>query len=175
VLGIVQAGRRAVGVNHARGGHRHPRADSAVIVTSDAIGSPRLMLLSGGRTAAQLQAHGITVAQDLVEPDRPFRHRPCGRVEGDESHLPMRQAAHGALDQSATDPVRHGPVTSNLVVGRAFLHADRSAAKPDLQFHCSSGAGRWRACLRCRKERQGRRCTLTHAPQIARFGQLALG
>ena len=36
---------------------------------------------------------------------------------------------------------KSGPVTSNVVEGGAFWYADKSALRPDLQFHFLAGAG----------------------------------
>ena len=146
VLRIVFEGRRAVGVDYARGGQRHTaRADSEVIVTSGAIGSPKLMMLSGVGPAIQLQAHGITVVQDLAGVGQNltdhFGIDIVGELKGHESldkynkpHMALWAGLQYALFGS-------GPVTSNVVEGGAFWYADRSAAKPDLQFHFLCGAG----------------------------------
>lgn len=146
VLRIVFEGRRAVGVDYARGGQRHTaRADSEVIVTSGAIGSPKLMMLSGVGPAAQLQAHGITVVQDLAGVGQNltdhFGIDIVGELKGHES-LDKYNKPHMALWAGLQYGLfGSGPVTSNVVEGGAFWYADRGAAKPDLQFHFLCGAG----------------------------------
>lgn len=67
VLRIVFQGRRAVGVEYSTGGAaKIARAESEVLVTSGAIGTPKLMMLSGVGPAASLRSHGIDVVQDMA-------------------------------------------------------------------------------------------------------------
>ena len=66
VLRVVFDGTRATGVEIARNGATEViGAGSEVIITSGAIGSPKLMMLSGVGPAAHLRAHGIEVVADL--------------------------------------------------------------------------------------------------------------
>ena len=66
VLRIVMEGHRAVGVEYEPGGKvAVVRAESEVILTSGAIGSPKLMLLSGVGPASHLSSRGIKLQHDL--------------------------------------------------------------------------------------------------------------
>jgi choline dehydrogenase len=63
---IVFEGKRAVGVEYSQRGIPHlVRADREVIVSSGAINSPQLMMLSGVGPASHLQEHEIPVVADL--------------------------------------------------------------------------------------------------------------
>lgn len=71
-------GRRASGVEYRRGGARCvARARREVIVSASAIGSAKLLLLSGVGSAAQLQALGVAVVRDLPGVGRNLQEH-CG-------------------------------------------------------------------------------------------------
>jgi len=148
VLRVVFEGRRAVGVEYAVGANRTlARADSEVIVTSGAIGSPKLMMLSGIGPAAHLRQHGITVVQDMAGVGQNL-HDHFGidivaELKGHDS-LDKYNKPHWALWAGLQYTLfNSGPVTSNVVEGGAFWFADGpgSRANPDLQFHFLCGAG----------------------------------
>ncbi len=142
---VVERG-RAVGVDYAQKGTRTTaRAASEVLLTAGAIGSPRLMMLSGMGPAAHLREHGIDVVADLP-----------GVGENLTDHFGIDIVAelngHQSLDKynkphwMAWAGAQYllfgsGPVTSNVVEGGAFWYADRSLPIPDLQFHFLAGAG----------------------------------
>jgi choline dehydrogenase len=65
-LKLLFEGRRCVGVRVSRRGRiADVRAERETIVCAGAIGSPRLLLLSGVGPARDLEAHGISVVHDL--------------------------------------------------------------------------------------------------------------
>lgn len=148
VLRVVFEGRRAVGVEYSIGGARKvARASAEVVVTSGAIGSPKLMMLSGIGPAAHLKSHGIAVVQDLP-----------GVGQNLTDHFGIDIVAeltgHGSLDKYNRPHwavwaglqyllFNSGPITSNVVEGGAFWYADGLGSKenPDLQFHFLCGAG----------------------------------
>ena len=143
---ITFEGTRATGVRYFNGKESlTARADSEVIVTSGAIGTPKVMMLSGVGPAAHLQEHGIDVVHDLP-----------GVGENLNDHFGIDIVAeltgHYSLDKynkwhwAALAGIQYylfnsGPVTSNIVEGGAFWFADRSNPVPDLQFHFLAGAG----------------------------------
>ena len=146
VLRIVFEGKRAVGVEYDLAGQvQVARADSEVIVTSGAIGSPKLLMLSGVGPAAVLGSHGIKVTQDLP-----------GVGQNLTDHFGIDIVAelkgHDSLDKYNKLPwmvwagieyalFNAGPVTSNVVEGGAFWHSGAGLPYPDLQFHFLAGAG----------------------------------
>ncbi|GLK64568.1 GMC family oxidoreductase [Paracoccus kondratievae] len=148
VLRLVFEGSRAVGVEYAAGKGRAPvvaRAEREVIVTSGAIGSPKLLMLSGIGPADHLRSHGIEVVQDMP-----------GVGQNLQDHFGIDIVAelkgHESLDRYGKPHwmvwaglqyllFNSGPVTSNVVEGGAFWYADRGAPCPDLQFHFLAGAG----------------------------------
>lgn len=148
VLRVVFEGRRAVGVEYATGGTPTlARAEAEVIVTSGAIGSPKLMLLSGLGPAAHLRQHGIAVVQDLPGVGQNLNDHfgidIVAELKGHDS-LDKYNKPHWAVWAGLQYALfNSGPVTSNVVEGGAFWYADGpgSRASPDLQFHFLCGAG----------------------------------
>ena len=146
VLRVVFEGRRAVGVEYATGGaSRIVRADSEVIVTSGAIGTPKLMMLSGVGPAAALRGHGIDVVQDMPGVGENL-HDHFGvdivaELKGHDS-LDKYNRPHWMLWAGLEYALfKSGPVASNVVEGGAFWYADKASPCPDLQFHFLAGAG----------------------------------
>jgi len=143
---ILFEGNRAVGVEYARrGALKQVRADQEVLVTSGAIGTPKLMMLSGIGPAAHLSDHSIEVVHDLP-----------GVGENLNDHFGIDIVAelngHQSLDKYGKPHwavwagmqyvfFGTGPVASNVVEGGAFWYGDQSASVPDLQFHFLAGAG----------------------------------
>lgn len=140
-------GSRAVGVTYQRRGKQLVRANAAseVIATAGAIGSPKLMLLSGIGPATELKKLGIKVRHQLPG---------VGKNLSDHFGIDIVAELKGpdSLDKYGKFPLMYwavlqyglfktGPLTSNVVEGGAFWYADTSAAAPDLQFHFLAGAG----------------------------------
>ena len=143
---ILIEGGRATGVEYSQNGTtRTTRADGEVVLTSGAIGTPKLMMLSGLGPADHLKSLGIDVVSDQP-----------GVGENLTDHYGIDIVAeltgHFSLDKynklhwmvwagAEYFLFRSGPVTSNVVEGGAFWYADRSQPVPDLQFHFLAGAG----------------------------------
>jgi choline dehydrogenase-like flavoprotein len=148
VLRLRIEGRRAVGVDYAvKGETRTARAEAEVIVTSGAIGSPKLLMLSGVGPADHLRAHGIEVVQDLAGVGQNLNDHfgidIVAELKGHDS-LDKYNRPHWAVWAGLQYVLfNSGPVTSNVVEGGAFWYANGagSAPTPDLQFHFLAGAG----------------------------------
>ncbi len=143
---ITFEGTRATGVEYFNGKERRvARAESEVIVTSGAIGSPKIMMLSGVGPAAHLKEHGIDVVHDLPgvgeNLNDHFGIDIIAELKGHTS-LDKYNKPHWAL-WAGIEYVffRSGPITSNVVEGGAFWHSQGSGDVPDLQFHFLAGAG----------------------------------
>ena len=143
---IRMEGGRAVGVEYSSGSTQgFARAESEVIVTSGAIGTPQLMMLSGVGPAGHLREHGISVVHELpgvgenlndhfgIDIVAELKGR-GGLNKYNKLHWATWAAIQYALFKS-------GPVTSNVVEGGAFWFADPSADIPDLQFHFLAASG----------------------------------
>jgi choline dehydrogenase-like flavoprotein len=115
------------------------------LVTAGAIGTPKLMMLSGVGPADHLRALGIPIVADVPEMGMNF-HDHYGIDLVYELSGPYSLDKYNKLHWMAAAGLeyllfRKGPVTSNIVEGGAFWYADRSAPTPDLQFHFLVGAG----------------------------------
>lgn len=139
---------RAVGVELALGASRRTvRAETEVVVTAGAIGSPKLLMLSGIGPAAHLRARGVAVVHDLPGVGQNltdhFGIDIVAELRGHESLDRYRRPHLAAWAGLQYLLFRSGPLTSNVVEGGAFWYADGPGSRPcpDLQFHFLAGAG----------------------------------
>jgi choline dehydrogenase len=132
---IIEAG-RAVGVRYLRRGVEEvARAESEVILSSGAIGSPQLLMLSGVGPAAHLREHDIDVLADSPG------------VGGNQSDHPVVTAMwsvprsrslweKGGPGNLARWQMTHsGPMTTNLAESGGFVRTDPALPAPDIQWH----------------------------------------
>ena len=120
-------------------------AGTEVILSSGAVGSPRLLQLSGIGPADELAALGIPVAYDqpqvganlqdhldlycIVELSGPYSY---------DRYAKPQWAALAALQYLVA---RKGPVASSLFETGGFWYADENARSPDIQLHLGLGSG----------------------------------
>ena len=142
---VVESG-RAVGVEIATDGRSEIlRCEREVIIASGAIGSPKLLMLSGIGPSAHLAEHGIDVVNDLPGVGQNLQdhtnidivYQLTGPYSFDKYKKPHWKVMAG-LEYLA---LGKGPVASNIVEGGAFWWGDRAEKTPDLQFHFLPGAG----------------------------------
>ena len=141
VLKIVVENGRAVGVQTSDGVVR----GGEVILSSGAIGSPRLLQLSGIGPADHLQALGIPVVLDQPgvganlqdHLDLSVIAECTGPHTYDRFAKPHLMALAG-LQYLLT---RKGPVASSLFETGGFWYADPAARSPDIQMHLGLGSG----------------------------------
>lgn len=120
-------------------------ADREVILSSGAIGSPRLLQLSGIGPADELQALGIEavygqsgVGANLQ--DHLDLYAIC-EVTGPHTYdrfAKLHLSAFAGLQYLLT---RKGPVASSLFETGGFWYADENARSPDIQMHLGLGTG----------------------------------
>jgi choline dehydrogenase-like flavoprotein len=143
---IVLEGARAVGVEiMTRGGTEIVRAEREVLVSSGAIGSPKLLLQSGIGPADHLRSVGVKVLHDLP-----------GVGENLQDHLDLFVICECTGDHTYDGVAkfhrtiwagiqyvlfRTGPVASSLFETGGFWYADPDARSPDIQFHLGLGSG----------------------------------
>ncbi len=137
---------RATGVEADIHGRRETiRASQEVILTAGAIGTPKLLMLSGIGAGNDLKALGIDVLLDRPQVGRNLQDHldifliyaltgPHSYDRYKKLHWQFWAGLQFAL-------FRSGPVTSNVVEGGAFWWIDRDEATPDVQFHFLAGAG----------------------------------
>ena len=138
--------RRAVGVEVGiSGGIETLRAEREVILSSGAIGSPRLLQLSGIGPADALAAAGVPVVHDLPGvganmQDHLNLYAIC-ECTGDHTYDRVAQPHRTVWAGLQYLLFKTGPVTSTLFETGGFWYADREARSPDIQFHLGLGSG----------------------------------
>jgi choline dehydrogenase-like flavoprotein len=145
-LKIIVENRRAVGVAvGSSSGIETIPAEREVILCSGAIGSPRLLQLSGIGPADALAAAGVPIVHDLPAiganlQDHLDLYAIC-ECTGDHTYDRVAQP-HRALWAGLQYLLfKTGPVTSTLFETGGFWYADRTARSPDIQFHLGLGSG----------------------------------
>jgi choline dehydrogenase-like flavoprotein len=145
-LRILVENRRAVGVEVGNSGRVETvQAEREVILSSGAIGSPRLLQLSGIGPADALAAAGVAVVHDLPGvgtnmQDHLDLYTIC-ECTGDHTYDRVAQPHRTVWAGLQYLLFKTGPVTSTLFETGGFWYADRQARSPDIQFHLGLGSG----------------------------------
>ena len=134
----------AVGVTVAQGsGTETVRADREVIVSCGAIGSPRLLQLSGLGPADALKAAGVTVVRDLPGVGSNMQDHldlyAISECTGDHTYDRVARPHRTVWAGIEYLLFKTGPVTSTLFETGGFWYADKQARSPDIQFHLGPG------------------------------------
>jgi choline dehydrogenase-like flavoprotein len=140
---IVVEGGRATGVMLMDG--TRVSAGSEVILSSGAIGSPRLLQLSGIGPADHLARLGIKVVHDQPQVGANLQDHLdlycIAELSGPYSYDRYARPHWAALAGLQYLLGRKGPVASSLFETGGFWYADPDAASPDIQFHLGLGTG----------------------------------
>ncbi|WP_323768017.1 GMC family oxidoreductase [Marinovum sp.] len=120
-------------------------AEREVLLCSGAIGSPRLLQLSGLGPAEALTALGIDVIQDQPEIGANLQDHLdlycISELSGPHSYDRYAKPLWAALAGLQYVAGRKGPVASSLFETGGFWYADPNARSPDIQFHLGLGTG----------------------------------
>lgn len=145
---ITFSGKRATGVEYVDSQGRHQvTASKETIVAAGAIGSPKLLMLSGIGPAKQLKDVGIKVREDAPQVGQNL-HDHCDIDIVYELKDAFSLDKYNKWHWAAWAFIQYqlfgsGPITSNVAEGAAFSY-DRKGKKgntPDFQFHFLPGAG----------------------------------
>ncbi|TIP95255.1 MAG: alanine-phosphoribitol ligase [Mesorhizobium sp.] len=144
---VVEKG-RAVGVEIVdRPGGRPTilRAEREVIVSSGAIGSPKLLMQSGIGPADHLKSVGVTPVHDLPGVGCNLQDHldlfVIAECTGDhtyDNYAKLHRTVWAGLQYLL---LKKGPVASSLFETGGFWYADPTAASPDIQLHLGLGSG----------------------------------
>lgn len=142
VLRIITENDRATGVQTTETFHH---ATTEVILSCGAIGSPRLLQLSGIGPADDLRRLGIPVVLDRPQVGANLQDHldlfviaECTGPHTYDRYAKPHWSALAGLQYLLT---RKGPVASSLFETGGFWYADPSARSPDIQFHLGLGSG----------------------------------
>ncbi len=143
---IVLEGNRAAGVEIASGnGPEVIRAEREVLVSSGAIGSPKLLLQSGVGPADHLRAVGVKVLHDLPGVGGNLQDHldlfVISECTGDHTYDGVAKLHRTLWAGMEYVLFRTGPVASSLFETGGFWYADPDARSPDIQFHLGLGSG----------------------------------
>ena len=137
---------RATGVELVKGGKLQTvRATREVLVTSGAIGSPRLLMLSGIGPSDHLNSVGVDVVHHLPGVGQNLQdHIDLCAIQ--ECTGPYTYDGVDRLDRALWAGLQYvlfkaGPVSSSLFETGGFWYADDTARSPDIQFHLGQGSG----------------------------------
>ncbi|MET3615808.1 choline dehydrogenase-like flavoprotein [Rhizobium aquaticum] len=143
ILRVLVENGKAVGVEVA--GEGTIRADVEVILSSGAIGSPRLLMLSGIGPADHLRGLGLPVVFDqpgvgsnLQDHVDLFVIAVCTGPHTYDRYAKPHLSVLAGLQYLLQ---KKGPVASSLFETGGFWYADREARSPDIQFHLGLGSG----------------------------------
>lgn len=121
------------------------RAAREIIISSGAIGSPKLLMLSGIGPADHLKSVGIKPVHDLPGVGQNLQDHldlfVIAECSGDftyDNYAKPHRSAWAGLQYLL---FRKGPVASSLFETGGFWYADPTAAQPDIQFHLGLGSG----------------------------------
>ena len=120
-------------------------AKTEVIVSSGAIGSPKLLMLSGLGPADHLKEHGIDVIQDQPGVGSNLQDHldlsVIAECTGDHTYDKYASPFWATLAGIQYFATRRGPVASSLFETGGFWYVEEGARSPDIQFHMGLGSG----------------------------------
>ncbi len=148
VTRIVVENGRAIGVevlDRPGGQPQVLHAEREVIVSSGAIGSPKLLMQSGIGPADHLKSVGITPVHDLPGVGSNMQDHldlfVIAECTGDhtyDNYARLHRTAWAGLQYLL---LKKGPAASSLFETGGFWYADPTAGWPDIQFHLGLGSG----------------------------------
>lgn len=140
---IVLEGDRAIGVQTQADGLI--RANREVLIAAGAIGSPRLLLLSGIGPADHLTSVGVDVAHDLPGVGQNLHDHLdlCALAEcsGRYSYDGVDKFPRSLIAAAQYALFKTGPVTSSLFESGLFWYGSETSPLPDVQMHFGQGSG----------------------------------
>jgi len=120
-------------------------ADREIIISCGAIGSPRLLQLSGIGPADPLRAAGVEVVHDLPGVGSNMQDHldlyAISECTGDHTYDRVARPHRTIWAGLQYFLFKTGPVTSTLFETGGFWYADKGARSPDIQFHLGLGSG----------------------------------
>jgi choline dehydrogenase len=134
--GLVIEGGRAAGVTYRfQGGEETARAGAEVILAAGAIGTPRLLMLSGIGPADHLREVGIYVFADMPAVGANLMDHPTVPVLWSTPRVKGLWESTRNRDFARWRMTHKGPLTSNIAEAGGFARSDPRLSVPDLQWH----------------------------------------
>lgn len=144
-LRVLTKGTRAIGVEYLHKGEKlTAHATQEVIVSSGAIGSPHLLMLSGIGPADHLRQTGVQVVHDLPGVGQNLQDHfdmfLIYELTGPHSYDKYKKLRWQAWAGLQYALFRNGPVSANVCEGGLVWYGSNDPL-PDLQYHFLPGAG----------------------------------
>jgi choline dehydrogenase len=142
---IIERG-KAIAVEVMRNGAlQRIYSQGEIIISSGAIGSPKLLLQSGIGPADHLRDVGVAISHHLPGVGENLQDHLdiCVLAEctGDHSYDKYARPFWGALAGLQYLFTKSGPASSSLFETGAFAYVDKNAPAADMQFHLGQGSG----------------------------------
>jgi len=146
VTKILIENKRAVGISYIENGHhKTAHASTEITLTSGAIGSPHLLMLSGVGPADQLRRAGVPVVHDLPGVGQNLQDHfdvfLIYQLSGAHSYDKYKKLHWQFWAGLQYLLFRDGPITSNICEGGLLWFGDAADPLPNLQYHFLPGAG----------------------------------
>jgi len=146
VTKILIESKRAVGISYLENGqHKTAHASAEITLTSGAIGSPHLLMLSGIGPADQLRSAGVPLVLDLPGVGQNLQDHfdvfLIYQLSGAHSYDKYKKFHWQFWAGLQYLLFRDGPITSNICEGGLLWFGDRNDPLPNLQYHFLPGAG----------------------------------
>lgn len=127
---------RATGVRYLRRGVEEiARAESEVIVSAGAIGSPQLLMLSGIGPADHLHDHNIAVLADSPGVGGNLSDHPMVTAMWSAPKTRSLWEQAGRRNLARWQVTHTGPMTTNIAEAGGFSRTDPALSAPDIQWH----------------------------------------
>ncbi|MGP1254856.1 MAG: GMC family oxidoreductase [Kiloniellales bacterium] len=141
VLRLDFEGRRATGVVYRdRAGREHRvQTQGEIVLSSGAIGSPQILMLSGVGEGDAIASHGITPVLDLPGVGKNLQDHLQARLVYKCNEPTLNDEVRSVFNQARIAlkylAFRAGPMTMAASLATAFLKTRPEVATPDIQFH----------------------------------------
>lgn len=138
---LIWEGRRAVGLVYRdkRGQEHTVRANREIVLSSGAIGSPHLLMLSGIGPAAHLKDHGVDVVEDLPGVGKNLQDHLQARLVHKCNEPTLNDEVRSLYDKARIGlkyiMFRAGPMTMAASLATGFIKTRAEVETPDIQFH----------------------------------------
>lgn len=138
---VVLEGKRAVGVEitDKAGQTRVLKAQREVILSSGAVGSPQILMLSGIGNGAELRMAGVAPNHDLPGVGKNLQDHLQARTTFKTRNTTVNDEVRSLFAKMKTAMryglSRNGPMTMGASMVAGFLRTSPDEATPDIQFH----------------------------------------
>ncbi|WP_102960317.1 GMC family oxidoreductase [Mangrovicella endophytica] len=142
---LVERGRAAGVEIRGETGAETLRAEREIVLSSGAIGSPKILMQSGIGPADHLRAVGVETVHDLPGVGSNLQDHldlfVIAECTGDHTYDGVAKPHRTVIAGLQYILTRKGPVASSLFETGGFWYADPTAEYPDIQFHLGLGSG----------------------------------